>query len=418
MKVFWERLFNTSFLLLGTRVITKLITVFVMAVLARVLGVAQFGLLSSVMALTLFAGLVADYGLIMPTIRSISSNIGQTHSILQHTITIRIVGSFLGFACVVVVGYWLGLPIVLVSVFGISSIQESISTAIIRSFEGRQEMKIVTIYAVIERFVYALLIISLTMYFNNIEGVAFAHLLAFSINLVIANIIFSTRLGSLKIELELNKLSYYLQLGTPFFITSIVTAVFYKADTLLLNHFRSPSEVGIYNAALRIIESQMFIPMTMMVSVFPILSKMYHEKDLNIISVFYKMFQLFIIVGLSIAAIIYFTAPMLIQILFTKEYRASVLALQIISLMLPFYFCNYLLSQSLIAIKKETAFSLTMVITSLISLGLNYFIIPYYGYIGSAWVRVCGEVLASSIFLWILIEQKNRMGRYKLLSAK
>jgi O-antigen/teichoic acid export membrane protein len=398
MKPLWKDIINKSLLLFVARVGAKLATVLVMVILARILGADSFGMLSAILALSLFAGLMSDFGLILPTIRAISGQTGAICEIVQGTFTIRILGATIGMAIVLVGGMWLNLPLHFVLILGLSSVLESLATSVARSFEGRREIHVLTFYVVSERVIFALVVVAAALMFRSIGAVVLAQLVAYSISLSVALFIFARRVGWLKVRFSMEGIQSYVRTGTPLLLTSIVSTLFYRADILLLSHYRSNVEIGFYNAAFRLIDAQMFIPMTIMVSIFPTLSKMHFERNKDFLVVFRKSFLLLSSAGVFVMIILILAGPFLIRLLFTEEYKESIRVLQILAIMLPFYFVNYLLSQSLVAIHQETVFSKIMVVAALLSVCLNVMVVPTYGYIGSAWIRVAGEVIAFVAF--------------------
>lgn len=396
------KIVNNSLLLLSARVVAKFATILVIFLIARFLGVEGFGILSTLFALTIFAGLVSDFGLVLPTIRDISIQTKDENIIFGKTISARVFWSFISMFGIFAIGTYLKLPVLPIILFSLSSVLEAFSTSLIRSFEGRQEMKTVTLFTVIERLSYSVFVISALLFDPTISSIAVGVTVSYLLMSFFAFSLFRRRFGKIQWNYSWGRFRSYSMIGLPFVITSIFSAVYYKADTIILAMFSNPAEVGYYNASMRIIEAQMFVPMTLMASIFPTISSLYANRDRSLAVAFRKFFYFFLASGLVLSVIMILFANNIIDIFYSIRFRDSIPILRILSLMLLFYFVNFLFSQTLIALKEERLFTRVMIGCALVNIIGNWFIIPRYGYLGAAWVRVIIEVASSFVF-YILI---------------
>jgi O-antigen/teichoic acid export membrane protein len=369
-----------------------------MVFIARKLGSEAFGIYSGVIALTIFTGLLSDFGLILPTIRRISYDEKQQNLFIGETVAIRLFWGVIALVIIGTLGKVLNFPFVLVILFSISSILEILATSLVRAFEGRQEMKVVTLYTVIERCFFCLCVLLTLWYDEYIVSISIAYLISYAVMLYFSIALFQRHFGKLTLHFSLGLLRSLSKVGLPFFITAIFSAMYYRADTLLLGVYRSDADVGMYNASMRVVDAQMFIPMTIMATLYPVLSKFHFYEASDFVKVFHRSFLTFSLLGLVITLMIYFGASFIIDILYSTPYREAVPALQVLSLSLLFYFLNFLLSQTLIAVNKEKSFTIVMVISALLNITVNLALIPNYGIVGAAWARTGVEALMTLAF--------------------
>jgi len=404
MKSIWAKIIGGSLPLLAVRIISKLATISVMVFVARRLGKDGFGVYSTILAITSLSGTLADFGLVLPTIRSIAKKDGDEQSEVAATFSARIVWSVVALLLATMVGiiYQVSLPVILF--FAISSIMEASSTALIRSFEGKLEMKTVTFYTFAERAAFCAIVLSALSFFGQLKAVAIATCFSYGLMFLVSLLLFQRRFGRLRLHFSLSEFGIYSGIGLPFFITVVFSTVYYRADTLLLGTYRSTGEVGVYNVALRVIDALMFIPMTAMATILPTLSRLYKSEYPMFLHVFKRSFLVFAAMGFLASLCVFSAAPMVIRMLFSSTFDESSGALRVLSIMLTFNFVNWLLSQSLIAIHKEIHFTAIMISSAFLSIGGNIFLIPMYGYLGAAWMRVFVEsascISAAAILLW------------------
>ncbi|RPH36222.1 hypothetical protein EHM92_04880, partial [bacterium] len=256
MRRLWKQIFDNSILLLAGRVIAKVATIAVMVGAARILGTEAFGAFSLMLALSSISGLVSDFGLVLPTIRSISVQTGDAARLVGNTVPARAVWGAGGVVGIVVAGIVLQLDWLPVVLFALSSVLDTSSLALIRSFEGKQEMRTVTLFIVAERFTFCAVVLAGLWWSRSLEGVAISYLLSYTITFLIALWMFQRRFGPVKVAIGPRSFSEHTKLGLPFVLSAVSSVLYYKADTLLLNVFRTNTDVGLYNAALRIIDAQ------------------------------------------------------------------------------------------------------------------------------------------------------------------
>ncbi|KKU85598.1 MAG: Polysaccharide biosynthesis protein [Candidatus Gottesmanbacteria bacterium GW2011_GWA2_47_9] len=85
-----------------------------------------------------------------------------------------------------------------------------------------------------------------------------------------------------------------------------------------------------------------------------------------------------------------------------SDFSASIPALRVLSLGLPFFFLTSLTMWTLIALKKQWALAGIYGLSMVINIALNLWLIPVYGYMAAAWITVLSEgvvLLLSGIFL-------------------
>src|SRR5207244_8394639 len=79
--------------------------------------------------------------------------------------------------------------------------------------------------------------------------------------------------------------------GLPFALTFVLTILYFRIDQPLIYVLRSRTDAGLYGAAYKPIESLLFVPITFLSVVFPVLS-VYHrylpKKMLDRITRFYQ----------------------------------------------------------------------------------------------------------------------------------
>jgi O-antigen/teichoic acid export membrane protein len=159
---------------------------------------------------------------------------------------------------------------------------------------------------------------------------------------------------------------------------------------------------------MKIVEVGMMYGTIFLNSLLPVLTTAIEEKDdKKIKSLTLKGFELLFASGLAIAVFGYVFSSEIIRLISTQEFitttilgYTSVDAMRIVIWIFLFYFVSSLSSYILIAKGEQSRMMWINGIIALINIIGNLIVIPYYSFIGSAWVTLGTQILLMSITWW------------------
>jgi O-antigen/teichoic acid export membrane protein len=194
-----------------------------------------------------------------------------------------------------------------------------------------------------------------------------------------------------------------------------VSEVFFRLDTLLVSAFRSYHEVGLYSLSYRIVELIAILPAIVMTSVFPLLSRYVHESRERAARTIDAAGDLFVAVGVPIAAGGLIVAPELVRAIGGDEFAGAADALRILLFAVALAFVSGLFGHSLIAGGRQgSALRLGLVALGF-NLVLNLVAIPAWGIEGAAAVAVASEVLLVAGGYLLVRRELGLVPRFALL---
>jgi len=170
-------------------------------------------------------------------------------------------------------------------------------------------------------------------------------------------------------------------------------------DVLMLSWMKGDAEVGFYSAAFRLILPLSFIPVALVVSLLPVMSRLYHEKDEVLSRVYQFSLKIMFCLSLPIAVLIYTASEQIIDIIYTSEYSQSTAGLKILIISQIFLFLNVVMNHFIISIGKQLKGLYVVGVMVIINFILNIFLIPKYGLVGASVATVVTEF--SALILWI-----------------
>ena len=218
------------------------------------------------------------------------------------------------------------------------------------------------------------------------------------------SLVLAKRYSVLSISLSRQSVTGLLVPSIPLAITLLFNLVFFRADSFILTLTRTTAEVGVYGLAYKVFEVALVLPTFFMNAVYPLLLKQ-QNFQFPISNFQFKRtmrHSFWFLLGTSFVAVVvlWFAAPLLTMI--KSDFSASIPALRVLSLGLPFFFLTSLTMWTLIALKKQWALAGIYGLSMVINIALNLWLIPVYGYMAAAWITVLSEgvvLLLSGIFL-------------------
>src|SRR6266852_9507708 len=139
---------------------------------------------------------------------------------------------------------------------------------------------------------------------------------------------------------ELPLLREWFWKGLPFALTFVLTILYFRIDQPLVYVLKSPAAAGYYGAAYKPVEALLFIPMTFLSVIFPVLSIYYRERRGELLDAVSRFFKALLLMGWPMSVGIFVLSYPLTQLLLGPGYGPSERAFKILSLALGFAFVN------------------------------------------------------------------------------
>lgn len=211
---------------------------------------------------------------------------------------------------------------------------------------------------------------------------------------VVSLVLASRLVGNTRFSTTVRQMKQLLIPSIPLGITLLFNLVYFHADSVVITLTRSTAEVGIYGLAYKVFEVILVFPTFLMNAVYPLMLNRGFKKILT------NAFWFLLLASVASSIICWVAAPLLTII--KSDFTASVGALRVLSLGLPFFFVTAVTMWGLIALKKQTILAGIYGVSMFINILGNILLVPTYGFMAAAWMTVVGEglvLLLSSVVL-------------------
>lgn len=379
--------------------------------IARYLGVNDYGILGFAISLTGILAITTDFGISTHIVRHISTDYKSAPKYLGNAIPLKSLFASVSFILTLIILILLKsneITITITLLFTIEMIFKSFINLLNGTFQAFEEGKYQGIGNTLLNTIL-LIFIFITIFTDlGIYGIAISYILANLITLIYEYYVLRKHFTKPKFEFDKYFSKNITRLSIPFAITSILYSVYYSIDVVMLSSLIGNYSTGIYNASYKLISVLTLFYSVYGAVIFPVMSKLYqNDKKLLLIS-FEKSVKYITLIVLPLIVGTAFYSADIIQLIYGKEYYA---ASSVLSILVWTVFLLYLAGAGnslLNASHKEVTVTKIYAIAAIFNIGLNFIIIPYLSYNGAAITTVLSDLLIMFIQIYVIYKLGHR----------
>ncbi len=398
-----RRLARNFAALLAGNVCTRLAGFISTLYLARMLGPADFGLLSFALALTFALSFLINGGLDNLLIREVARAPERSSEVLGDALVVKLVTLPLG----ILVALLLSLtdPSSLLLFFFLSGYTVAFSYLLLCG----------AVFRGLERMWYQTLMLGAQSLLTAIGAVVAVHLTG-QVVPVVAVYMFSTALAlaagylmlvrkGLRPHYRWRPAAWWRLLRTtlPFGLIAVGLAVYDRQTIVVIGLFSGKAAAGWFNAAYAIVPVLGNLPANLVNTLFPLLSRRSQPNPRAIATACETILRYNNATSFPLAAILFFLAPSVILLLFGDAYRESTILLQIMALGLPFIFLTVILSGVLQANDRQRSCAVGLWRSLAIAVPGCLAATWLWGYTGGTVAYLLSHVLLATVLFVLVI---------------
>jgi O-antigen/teichoic acid export membrane protein len=197
-----------------------------------------------------------------------------------------------------------------------------------------------------------------------------------------------------------------LQTAWPFAVVGALGLLLTNTDILIISWMKTASDVGIYSAAIRIIQVLYLVPAILQVSTLPLfsrLAKVQHDKFRSTLERSITMIFLCSI-PMAIGGIVLGTQIM--SFVFGPDFAAGGLSFKLLMATLIVDYPGSLIVNAIFTYGHQKSLIITSAIGGISNVILDVLLIPHFGIAGSAVATLIAQTLSNG-YLWYTMKQLN-----------
>lgn len=388
-----------------------------MVLIARIFGVEEFGKIALAITITGILFFVADFGLTIYSTREVARDNSIIGTLAATSIRIKIVSSGLTLFIAWLVTTILDYPpdtTLLIYLFSGSAIIFSFSSFFIGILRGSNRFDYEAIIYIVQSGILLLLVLLVIEIDQSLVNMAIAFIIS-RVTGLLTSLFFFYRLKE-KHYLSASFLSVkdVSRKSFPFAAHALFGIIYMHADTVILSKISGDTEVGLYQAAMRIIIVLLYLQEIMVTAFFPSLSKLYKYSIEELIKKGKQLnFYLFIL-ALPLSLSITLIGSMIIDVVYTPEFSSAAVFLQILSSLILLRFLGATYGILLSASDNQHLRMFSVFIAFLLNIGINSLLIPKYGAMGAATTAMITNFFVLAIYVYFI---KSRLNTFLIHSS-
>ncbi|WP_187292310.1 flippase [Candidatus Symbiobacter mobilis] len=368
--------------------------------IARYLGPQQFGLFNYGWALVFMLTPLASLGLGNIVIRELVKKPEQAEEILGSALVMQATSGLVAYAACVLLGYVLRpddmLARTVVAILGMTLLINA--SDVIRNWYASQVQTRYVVWtenAVIIIFAAGKVVLILT----KAPLLAFAWIATIESVLVACGLfmMYQSQNGHIRWWIvRIERAKSLIRESWMLIFAGFADLIHMRIDQVMLGNMLGDESVGIYSAALRISGIWYAVPYIIVGSLAPAIIKSKMKDEASYQRRMQHLFDLLVTIALPSSVLVALTSDMLIESLFGLPYKGASAILQIHIWSTLFLYVGVAGHQFYLADNLQRLILSRTVMSCIVNIALNYWLIPIYGGVGAA----CATLVSYSLLFY------------------
>jgi O-antigen/teichoic acid export membrane protein len=399
------RAVSNAVVILGARVVSRLVSLVVVIVLANALGDKGYGRYATLIAYSALVSVIADLGFNPLYTREAARNRQDIGAYLGTLLVLKVA---LAAAAMVILAVTLRFGAVLPELIlpGAALLAATAYANLLRNTfyaVGRAEFDAIAIIA--EIAIQAGLIIAGARAHAGVTFFVWAYVASFLFTIVYSLVVIHVfRLGRVRIGFDLNLVRRWFPLALPFAFTFFLTNLYFRADVPILQHFRDFAEVGWYQFAYKPFEALQFVPLAIQAVVYPLLGVYFVSDTTRLKTAYARFFKVLVLLGWPLTVGTFVLVHPIGRLF--RLFAESEASLRILAFAIVFLFANSAFYAMLNATNRQHLNAWATGLAAGINIALNLVLIPQYGYLAASATTVITEASLCILGWWFV--QRHR----------
>lgn len=423
-----RKIYTNTLAQIAGKIITALISIFLIKVLTSYLDVAGYGLYSKIYNYLSIFAVIADMGLYTITVRELTKYADDPKMVAKISGNILSLRTLSGVLIIILSlsiapflsGYNSLMALVGIFIVSLFTLAGLINSSLMSYLQANLHTEFSLIANTCGKMLtFGMILLFAGLLFprattDDIEIFTLVMIAWLAGNILMTWLTwwYTSRYHKIRFAWDKKYILHILQISLPYWLALFLGVIFFKVDVILLSLLEestiADTSIALYALPMKIVEVGMMYGTIFLNSLLPVLTTAIEKKEKSKIeSLTWKWFELLFGFGLAIAIFWFAYTPEIIRIISTPEFLSttvmwysSIDAMRIVIWIFLFYFISSLSTYILIARGEQSRMMWINAGIALLNIIGNLLVIPMYSFIGSAWVTLLTQILLMSITWW------------------
>ena len=406
-----QKIFKNMSWLLISQIIASICAFIWTILMARYLGVNNYGIFGFATSLTGILMIITDMGLNNHVVRHIATNYESAPKYLGNAMPLKSIfglGTIIITLVILIVMKSNEIVVIVTLLFTLEMIIKSFIGLIDGSFQAFEEGKYQGIGNLILHILLLIFILIAIFTDLGILGIAISYIIANLIAFAFEYYILTKNIVKPKFEIDVEFYKKITIIALPFAVTGLLYTIYYSIDIVMLTNIVGDYATGIYNATYKLISVLTLFYSVYTAVIFPVMSRLFkNDKKLLIISYEKSIkYLMLIIIPIAIGTMLY--SSDIIQLIYGHAYNQAASVLSILIWTVCLLFLSGASNTLLNASHKEVTVTKIYAIAAVFNVVLNFVMIPHFSYNGAAITTVLSDVLIVGLQTYVIYKLGHR----------
>lgn len=380
-----------------SKVLSTVLALVAIGFITRYLGKEGFGNYATVLAFLSFFSSLADLGLYSISTREISRHGADEKKIMGNIFALRLVSALAVVIISPIVVLFFDYPgevkagIVIAAASFVFSSGYQVLNGVFQKNLAMDKVAIGELAGKIIQVSVVIIAVQLKLGFDWIIGSLLFNMIA---SFVIV-FFWVKKYLRFKIEFDFQYWKEFLKESLPIGIGAVVVFVYFKMDTILLSVMRTSADVGIYNAAYKVLENLIFFPAMIIGLILPIMSNTITHDRQRFLDISNKTFKFFVLVIVPLIIGTLFLAGGVINLIGGGQFAASASVLRILVFAIAAIFFGSFFTNIMIAGSLQKKLMFIYAAAAIANVTANLIFIPLFSYVAAAYISTLTEIFVA-----------------------
>jgi O-antigen/teichoic acid export membrane protein len=383
---------------------SKFFTIILNAVAGRVLGPAGFGLIGIASALAEIGKLISGAGLDYLVAREVASDPARAPRLSHDVAVVKLVNAAVVYVLLAFVVSTLDYPrmlLPLVLIFGTALFLENLSDLLDAVFQGVQRVRITTVAFLVSGLVVLSTGVAALLGGLGLRAYAACFALGFLARFLV---MFTAARRARLVELRHRGIDHaetrrLVLASLPLLASTGLALIFHRMDLLMLGKLEMAAQVGLYTAAIRVIDSVVLVPRVLGTALYPALRQTLDADPVGARRLLADSSRITLAVCSGIGVLVWVLAPWALRLTPGPEFVPATEVLRLLSYGIVLQGLAHVVARLLLAIDAERDFLIAVSVSLVVNFGLNLWLIERMGISGAAWATLIAYAVNISLYL-------------------
>lgn len=206
-------------------------------------------------------------------------------------------------------------------------------------------------------------------------------------------------------KIDLPEIRESLRFGIKSQVQVLAGQIHERLDLFMIAYFLGDAtEVAFYAIAVRVIDRLKLFPEAVGSSLFPTAAGLADREAARFTGLVSRHSVLWVVASAVALAL---AAPLVVPFLFGENYAASIPPLQILLVAMALLTVYNILSRYFVAIGRQKVNVVTQLLSIAVNIALNIYLIPRYGILGAAWASLVSYALEAFLITFVFVKESG-----------